>query len=262
MKKPKGPKVLLLDIETAPILAYVWNIWQQDIGLNQIKSDWFILAWAAKWLGDPPSKIMYQDQRKAKNIEDDKKLLEGIWKLLDEADIIVTQNGRAFDEKRLNARFILNGFPPPSSFKHIDTKRIAKKRFAFTSTRLEYMSGKLNKKYKKQKHNEFAGFELWTECLKGNKKAWKSMEKYNKYDVLSLEELYQKFQPWDNTVNFDIYTDEVEPRCNCGSTKFKKNGFGYTSVGKFQRYVCTECGSERRSRKNLLSKEKKKSITR
>lgn len=254
------PKILLLDIETAPIIAQVWDIWDQNVSLNQIKSDWHILAWAAKWLGEPASKIMYQDQRNAKNVEDDKELLKGIWKLMDEADIIITQNGKAFDEKKLNARFILNGFKPPSSFKHIDTKLIASKKFAFTSNKLEYMTSKLCKKFKKLKHKKYPGHELWTECLKGNMQAWKEMEKYNKYDVLSLEELYNKLQPWDSSINFDVYSDELEHVCACGSKRFRKNGFKFTSVGKYQRYVCLDCGSEAKDRTNLLSKDKKASI--
>jgi hypothetical protein len=32
-------KVLILDIETAPISAYVWGIWQQNVGTHQIQSD-------------------------------------------------------------------------------------------------------------------------------------------------------------------------------------------------------------------------------
>src|SRR5579885_3368369 len=175
------PKILLFDIETAPMLAHVWDLWDQNVGLNQIKSDWHILAWAAKWYGDPPHKIMYMDQRNVKNIADDRKILKGIWKLLNEADIVITQNGKAFDEKKLNARFIIQGFNPPSSFKHIDTRQIAKKRFAFTSNKLEYMTNKLCTKYKKLDHAKFYGFNLWSECLKGNIKAWKEMEKYNKH---------------------------------------------------------------------------------
>lgn len=246
------PRILVYDIETAPILGYVWGLWENTLGLNQVKSDWYILAWAAKWLDDPPSKIMYQDQRKAKNIEDDKELLKGIWKLLDEADIVVTQNGKNFDEKKLNARFVLNGMPPPSSYKHIDTRQIAKRKFAFTSSKLEYMTSRLNKKYVKQSHKSFPGFELWTECLKGNKKAWKEMEKYNKYDVLSLEELYKKLQPWDNSINFSPYYDTKELVCACGSKKFVANGFFYSAHGKSQRYRCSKCGREAKQRGNLI----------
>ena len=260
-KKHVGPKVLVYDIETAPMLGYVWDIWDQNVGLNQIYSDWYVLAWAAKWMHEGPSKVMYQDQRKAKNIEDDKELLKGIWKLLDEADVVVTQNGKRFDEKKLNARFIVHGMQPPSSYQHIDTRQIAKRKFAFTSNKLEYMTDTLNKKYKKSKHAKFSGFELWKECLKGNKAAWKEMEHYNKYDVLSLEELYLKLQPWDNTLNVNLYTpDNHELLCACGSKKFKKNGFKYTSVGKYQRYKCLDCGSEMKDRKNLFSKEKKEKL--
>lgn len=254
-----GPKVLFIDIETSPILGYVWGLWENNLDLSQIKNDWHLLSWSAKWKGDPSNKVMYMDQRNAKNIEDDSKILTGVWNLLDETDIIVTQNGKSFDEKKLNARFILNGMKPPSPFKHIDTMRIAKKRFAFTSNKLAYMSEKLCKN-KKLKHKKFPGFELWTECLKGNKEAWNEMRKYNIMDVIALEELYNKLQPWDNTINFSAYTSENAHRCNCGSSAIRKKGFGYTKRGRFQRYVCTDCGANFSNYENLLSKEKRKSI--
>jgi len=254
------PKILILDIETAPILGHVWGLWDQNIGLNQIKSDWHVLSWSAKWFGD--KKIMYQDQRTSKSIEDDKKLLEGIWKLLNEADIIVTQNGKAFDQKKLFARFILNGMKPPSSFKHIDTKQIASRHFAFTSNKLEYLTSKLCTKHKKLKTKKFQGFELWKACLAGNKAAWDEMERYNKADVLSLEELYTKLIPWDSSINFALYSDEPVDICSCGSKEFKRNGYCYTSVGKYQRHKCIKCGAELRSGQNEFSKEKRQSLLR
>lgn len=259
MRKPKeGPKVLLLDIETCPVLGYVWALWDQNVSVNQIKTDWSILSWSAKWLGE--KEIMYADQRHAKNIENDAKMLKGIYNLLDEADVVITQNGRQFDQKKLFARFVINGFMPPSSFKHIDTKLLAKKHFGFTSASLEYMSEKLCLKYKKLRHEKFAGFELWKQCLAGNKAAWREMEKYNKHDVLALEELYTKLVPWDSSVNFSLYTDAEDNVCKCGGEHFVKNGFFYTSVGKYQRYKCVECGAETRSRENLFSMGKRKSI--
>lgn len=253
---PKGPRVLIFDIETAPILGYVWGLWENNLALNQIKQDWFVLSWSAKWLGDSPDKVMYQDSRGTKDVENDKKLLIGIWQLLDQADVVITQNGKKFDQKKLNARFILNGFQPPSSYKHIDTLVIAKKHFGFTSNKLEYMTDKLCTKYKKQKHAKFSGFELWKACLAGNLEAWQEMETYNKYDVLSLEELYTKLIPWENGVNFNLYTgDDEEETCKCGSDSFIKKGFYYTNVSKFQRYRCKNCGSETRDRTNLLGKK-------
>jgi hypothetical protein len=260
-KEKQGPKILIFDIETSPLISYTWGIWDQTVGLNQIKEDWYVLAWSAKWLDDAPSKIMYKDQRGEKKISDDKKLMEGIWALLDEADIVVTQNGKAFDVKKLNARFILHGMRPPSGYRHIDTKVLAKKYFAFTSNKLEYMTDKLCTKYKKLSHKKFPGFSLWTECLAGNEEAWKEMEKYNKYDVLSLEELYKKMAPWDNSINFGVYNDKIEQKCSCGSEKeLYKKGFAYTANGKFQRYLCLDCGKQHQGKQNLLSIEKRKSL--
>ncbi len=258
--KLNRPKVLIFDIETAPIIGHVWSLWENNVSLNQIVADWHVLSWSAKWLDDPPTKIMYEDQSKAKIISDDAKLLEGIWKLLDEADVVITQNGKHFDQKKLNARFILNKMQPPSSYKHIDTKVIASKHFGFTSNKLEYMTDKLCVKYKKLKHKEFPGHEMWVECLAGNQKAWAAMEKYNKYDVLALEELYHILIPWDNSINFNLYHDETDHVCKCGSTSFAKNGFYYTSAGKYQKHKCKQCGAEIRDKQNLFSKEKRDSL--
>ena len=91
------PKILIWDLETAPMLGYIWKLWDNDVALNQLHTDWYILSWSAKWHGD--DKVMYMDQRNAPNIEDDRKLLKGIWKLLDQADVVVTQNGKSFDQK-------------------------------------------------------------------------------------------------------------------------------------------------------------------
>jgi hypothetical protein len=258
MNESNGPRILLIDIETSPIVSYTWGLWDQNVGLNQIKEDWYILSWGAKWLHD--KNIMYQDLRCSKTPENDSPLLKSMWKLLDKADIVITQNGKKFDIKKLNARFIINGFQPPSSFKQIDTLEIAKKHFAFTSNKLEYMADKINTKYKKLKHEQFSGFEMWKECLKGNMKAWKAMEKYNKYDVLSLEELYNKMIVWDKGVNLNHYYDYPTQICSCGSTEQIKKGFEYSAVSKFQRYKCTNCGKSSVDRVNLFTKDKRKSL--
>lgn len=263
-----NPKVLILDIETSPLLSYTWDIWQQDISLGQIVKEWDILSWSAKWLQNPKTKetygphntVMYMDQRNARKIEDNKKLLKGIWELMDQADIILTQNGKKFDVKKLNAKFILAGMQPPSSFKQIDTLVIAKKFFAFTSNKLEWMTKKLCSKNKKLDHKKFPGFTLWVECIKGNKEAWAEMEAYNKMDIISLEELFWVLQAWDSTINFNLYNDNTINKCKCGSTTFIKKGFSFSAVGKYQRFRCKGCGAETKGRTNLLTKSKKLTI--
>lgn len=253
-------KVLLLDIETAPIIAHTWGIWGRDIALNQIMQDWAIIAWSAKWLGDPESKMFYADQRGVKNVYDDAKLLKGIWKLIDEADVIITQNGVSFDMKKLNARFAINGYPPPSSYRQIDTKLIAKKKFGFTSNRLMHLAEVLKLPKQKLKSKKFPGHDLWVQCLAGNLEAWKEMELYNKSDVLALEALYNKLQPWDSNIDFNTLHDGDEHRCACGSTSFAKNGLKKTIRGVFQRYRCSDCGAEYRDKVNLIPAAKRQAM--
>jgi DNA polymerase elongation subunit (family B) len=251
----KKPKILIFDIETSPIEAYVWGLRDQNVGLQQIKEDWSVLSWSAKWLGE--KEVMYADTRNEKNPRNDKKILQQIWKLLDESDVVITQNGLSFDAKKLNSRFIIQGMQPPSSYRHIDLLRISRKQFAHTSNKLAYVTDKLNKKYKKLDHKKFPGFSMWKECLKGNKNAFKEMEIYNKYDVLSLEESYNLYKSWDNSINLNVYNEDGSVVCTCGSTSLLKRGFSYSNTGKFQRYRCNKCGKEFKDGVNLLKNTKK-----
>lgn len=261
MKNEKsGPKILVFDIETSPIITYTWGLFDQTVGLNQIKQDWNIIAWAAKWYGDPASKVMYQDNRNAKSIHDDKRLVQGLADLVNEADIVITQNGDYFDVRKLSARAIINGLDPIKRCKSTDIYKEGKRIFGFTSHRLEYISNTLNKKYKKLRHNEYPGFELWKAVLDGEKRAWDVMKKYTIHDVLSTEEAYQKMQGWIRTQNLGAYYDE-KLRCRCGSTDLYKKGFVYTDMGKYQGYKCKACGKRPKGSINLLSPEKRRHLT-
>jgi hypothetical protein len=259
--KPDGPRVLLIDIETAPLKSFTWGLWQQNVGLNQIDSEWFILSYSAKWLGTSEDEIMYDDMRGVVHTENDTHLLDALWKLLDEADIVLGQNSKKFDIKKINARFVMNGYKPPSPYKQIDTLIIAKQVFGFTSNKLEWMTDKLCKKYKKQTHGKFAGFELWKQMMLDNPEAWAECEVYNKYDVLSLEELYLVLAAWDGKhPNFNLYHDKDEHVCRCGSHRVVEDGYAYTAKSKFQQYRCLDCGATTRDSVNLFSKDKRKTL--
>lgn len=230
-------KVLILDIETSPLIVYVWELKDQYVGLNQMIQDWEIMAWSAKRLGEPASSIRYYDKRHNK---DDKAILQPLWEMLNEADIVITQNGKAFDAKKINARFMLHKMPPPKPYKHLDTYLIAKNAAAFTSHSLEYLSERLNTKYKKLSHSKFPGLSLWKECLKGNKEAWEEMKKYNIHDVLSTEEFYLKIRAWAPASAPDVYSRLGECK-TCGSRHLIKQGFDRTKTGIWQQLQCTKC---------------------
>jgi predicted RNA-binding Zn-ribbon protein involved in translation (DUF1610 family) len=256
------PRILVLDIETSPILAHVWGIWQQNVGLNMIKAEWCILSYCAKWLGD--DRIIYADNSKQKNKEDDRRLLVHLWKLLDKADMVIAHNGKKFDMRKIQARFLLNGMPPPSPVKVIDTLLEARRHFAMTSQKLEFLTDKLCTKHKKLKHAKFAGFALWRECLAGNQEAWAEMKEYNIADVLSLEELYYILRPWMTghpnvgAYNPDETTDAAKCPA-CGSLDVIRKGQRYTQVGQYTRYLC-KCGHWSRGRLMTNTKEARKNL--
>lgn len=258
----KRPKILFVDIETAPILGYVWTLWQNNLGLNQIAKEWSILSYCAKWYGDPT--VIYEDTSRERKPENDKRLVRSLHKLLDQADIVVAQNGVRFDVKKINTRFVLLGMPPPSPFRVVDTMLEARRHFGFTSNKLEWMTDKLCTTHKKKRHAKFPGFELWRECLAGNTEAWKEMREYNEADVLSLEELYLVLRPWmsghPNVGNYDEETGDG-PKCpHCGSTHVRRKGLRYTQVGQYPRYHCQACKAWSRGRLTVNSREHKANL--
>lgn len=258
-----GPKVLILDIETAPMEVYSWGMFNQNFGLEQVMLHSSILSWSAKWMGAPAETIMYMDVRNQEDVRNDKEILGPLHSLLDEADCVITQNGVRFDIPKINSRLAVHKFKPYSSFKNIDTLQIAKKVFGFDSNKLAHLTELFCEKYKKLDHSEYPGFSLWKACMDGEQKAFKVMEKYNKHDVLALEELYvDHLMPWDNSVNFAAFSDEYKFRCNCGNDEVlpRKGHYHITKRSKFQKYVCTVCGKEHRGSENLFSKERRKEL--
>ncbi len=257
----QGPRIVTLDIETAPIQSYHWGLWDQNIGLEMVCVEWTILSFSAKWLGD--KRVIYKDTggRGAGKVRDDKALLQELWHILDEADIVVAQNGQAFDVKKINARMLMAGMKPYSPIKIVDTMLVAKKHFSFTSNKLAWMSEHLTTA-KKQVHKLFPGFELWAECLKDNAKAWAEMKKYNCVDTIATEELYLKVLPWieghPNVGNYSSAETIVCPKC--GSDDVQKRGSAYTQTGQYHRYQCKACGGWARSRKTTNTKTKRDSL--
>lgn len=235
-------KTLILDIETSPILAYVWGIRDQVIGLDQIHTDWHIMAWSAKWLGDKA--IHYYDVRKHPG--NDLPILKPLWEMLNEADIVITQNGRRFDSKKINARFMLNHMKRPSPYRHFDTYELVKDVAAFTSNRLEYLTGQFCEKHKKSSHAKYGGWRLWIECLKGNKTAWDEMKAYNIKDVLSTEELYLKIRAWAPEKFPKVYemTDAAKECGSCGYVgKMIEGKLRKAKTKKYRQHTCPKCGS-------------------
>ena len=251
----KHAKILIVDIETAPKVAYVWRFFKENIGAKQVREHGHIMSFAAKWLNSDD--IIYEENRK----EDDSNIVSSLVDLFDQADIVVAHNGQRFDFPQIMGRAVVHGIKPPSPYKIVDTLKVSRFEFGFPSHSLEYLAKVLGCKEKLQ-HKNFPGFELWLECLRGNNEAWKEMREYNIQDIITLEEIYLKMRPWMRRhPNIGAITEDDKIACpKCGSHKMVKRGFAYTNVGKYQRYVCNSCGGWSRSRYTLMPDEAKKNL--
>ena len=246
---PKGspkvdlPKILLFDIETSLMEVYVWGLYKQFIPHTNIIKDengnvktWFCLSWAAKWLYDDTilSDIVTPIESIAR---DDSRILKSIWKLLDEADIVIGHNGDRFDLRKLNARFIDNEMNPPSPFRTIDTLKVARKEFAFVSYKQDFLT-----KHFKLPQKLSTEFQLWVDCMEGNQKRLDEMAEYNRHDVMGLEEVYLKLRPYiKNHPNLGVLMDmDVCPNCGCEHLDETEATY-FTSANQFPVYRCQGC---------------------
>lgn len=236
MKKVnKKPRILLYDIETAPNLAYVWGKYQQDV--IAYEEEWYMLSFAYKWF-DGRRIYCHTINEFSDRPGSDKSLVKKLWKLFDEADIIIAHNGDAFDNKKSNARFLYWNMKPPSPYKTIDTLKIARRYFKFNSNRLDDLA-KILRLGQKVKH---AGFDLWLGCMQGDESAWKTMIKYNKHDVNLLEKIYMRLRAWtDNHPNVSAL-DRPDACPACGSSSLESKGWKYMKTRRYRQYKCRNCG--------------------
>lgn len=234
-------KILLYDIETMSNLAYVWAKYEQNV--IAYEKEWYMLSFAYKWLDEKQTYVKSLPDFKSyrRNKMDDKALVTELWKLFNEADIIIAHNGASFDIKKTNAKFIEHGLVPPSPYKIIDTKLVAKRYFNFNSNKLDDLANLFGFGRK----IDTGGFELWLGCASGDEKSWKKMCTYNKHDVVLLEKIYLKMRPWMvNHPHMGTLNDDRDSCSNCGEDKLQKRGFGIRgNFTKVQRYQCTGCGA-------------------
>lgn len=240
----RNPKILVWDIETSHTLAAIFSLFKDNTRHSDIIQEWYIICAAWKWLGDKDTQsvsVLDDPKRFAKNPNDDYHVVKVLHDILSQADAIVHHYGDNFDIKKLNTRLIHYGFDPLPPIVQIDTYKICKSKFKFMSNRLDYVGHYLGVG---GKMDTTPG--LWLECLRGVKRAVRDMVAYNKQDVELLEKVYVKLAPFAPTkLNMNhFYGDDEDPVCRlCASSHLQKRGFRYSTVSKFQRYQCQECGA-------------------
>lgn len=245
-------KILHIDIETAPNVCYTWGLFNQNIGINQIVEPGYTLCYAAKW--DHSKEIMFD----AEWLSGMGNMLKSVHKLLTEADVVVHYNGRKFDIPTLSREFIKYDMPPPNPFQQVDLYSTVRNRFKFASNKLDWVCQELGLGNKV--HHR--GMSLWNDCMEGNKKAQREMERYNKQDVRLLPKLYKRLLPWiKNHPNYGLFGTHSDIICtNCGSTHVQARGMSRTATQMYQRYQCQGCGTWLKGRKTELDPSERENI--
>lgn len=259
------PKVLLYDLETSMIQAYTWGLWKQNISIDAIVQDWYILCFSARWLGEEATmscSLHHFPVKEGCSFKDNEEhLVKTLWHLVDEADALIAYNGKKFDKKKMNAKFLEYGLPEPSPYKIIDPMLIVKGNFALTSNKMDYVAkyvsdveeGKLK-----------TGLQLWIDCMNGDERAMEEMQTYCDQDIDVLERVYMSVRHWDsNSPNLALHYEDDTPRCNsCGSTELTpiENKYHHTNLSAFSLVRCDHCRKILRDRTNVLSKDKRKSL--
>lgn len=204
------------------------------MSLGQLRETSEVMCFAARWVDEPKKNIIFKSTF-SDGVEG---MRRAAWDLLDEADALLSWNGKGFDTKHMQREFLLGHYGPTSPFVEIDMLKTARTKFKFVSNKLEHVANQLGLGGK-VKHS---GFDLWLRCMAQDPEAWAEMEKYNKQDVHLLVDIYERFLPWISghpNQNLFVGTDGLCPRC--ASDTLQKRGERSTSVGTYQRLYCRSC---------------------
>jgi RNase_H superfamily len=239
-------KILLWDVETSSIDIHVrqygLKVYNKYLNWKDIHRDWTMLGGSWMWLEDEVPRCVSVSSQ---NPFDDEFVVRRMHEILQQADVSVAHNGDNFDIKKFNTRALFYDLDPISHIHTIDTLKVAKKHFSFTSNSLGALAKTLKLEDKGQSPD-------WNKILSGCPEELAKMREYNRIDVLVLKQVYLKLRPWiSNHHNLQPYSmvqdviGKVIKCCKaCGSLNIRKNGVYKTNSGNFtgkHKYKCNDC---------------------
>lgn len=230
MIKLPDQKILVLDIETKPTLAYIWSPKVDWLPSEMIVEPGSILCVGAKWVGEKDTQTRLFSTWEHGH----EGMLENIHEMMSYADAIVGFNQAKFDCPKLLGEFLLHGFNPPPPCTMVDCLKEVKK-FGFLMNKLAFVGPLLSVGGKL----EHEGFNLWKKVMAGDKDAQKRMAKYCIQDVNMTEKLYLRIRPYIRTHPHMGRTGHEECPV-CGGTHVQSRGTTRTRTYKVQRLQCQE----------------------
>lgn len=224
------PKILIWDIEST--------------ALNSTFGTVLCIGW--KFLDEDEVYIPTILDAKSSHLKDDSILVDQFVEAFDKADIHVTWYGERFDLPMINSKLIKYGRNPLPNKPHLDLWKTARKHFKLHSNRLAVWGEYLGCENQKTPitHDD------WLHAALGDEGAMEQVVDHCFYDVLVLEEVFDKMRPWiKEEPAHQLFTGGEPMSCpSCGSTHLQKRGFHVARTRKYQRWACQECGKWSRSR--------------
>lgn len=241
----KKKKILIWDVETSTI-EITLNTYELKNKLRwfpfeSIKRDWIMFGAAWKWHGEDAVSCISVSPR---NPENDEEVIRRLHEILSQADVLVGHNSDSFDYKKFNTRAIFYGLHPVRPVEAIDTLKISRKYFKFTSNSLRYIAKYLGLEQKDESPD-------WSKILSGDADELRKMREYNKQDVIVTEQLFNRLMPYHHTAPTlyanarDISGATIHTCPSCGSCDTVKNGFRINRkmTHRIQRNLCKACGA-------------------
>lgn len=248
-----GAKVLFLDVEVAPSITVAFSRFKAFASPDHVLQEPYMLTYVVKWMHEDVTYGNTLLDTEHVHLQDDGQLISALWEYLNDADIVVAQNAK-FDRGWFNQRCIIHGLNPPSPYKLVDTLQMLKRNFSLPSNSLAAAAQYFNLTRKKS----HSGIDMWIKCMNGDAEAFEEMLDYNDGDVVTLEELYKKIQPFSNDLpNMSLYYKDAKPRCvGCGSSDIAPTKYlAHTALSSFETMQCRCCGKYSRTRKNVRTKQ-------
>ena len=188
--------------------------------------------------------VLDDQARYKKNPHDDQYVIKVLHNLMLKADVLIHHKGDSFDRPYLNTRALAHGLPPLPPVATIDTYKVAKANFFLNSNSLNYLGTFLG--LGEKIHTEH---KLWLRVLNGERKAVEEMVRYNKQDVVLLEQIFTKLQPYvQSHFNRELMGGDGCPRC--GSHNIQSRGYHKAISRVYRRLQCQDCAGWFRSTVN------------
>ena len=181
----RRPRILFWDIESSLMPVAVFQLAHNDwINPENILSDRYIICASWRWEGSKKVEsvsVLDDPKRFKRDPHDDLHVVEVLHEVLSQADVLIAHNGDAFDKRYVDTRILYHGLEALPPIASVDTYKIAKTKFNFTSNKLDYIGQylKLGKKLD-------TSHGLWLRVLSGDESAIREMVTYNKQDVILL----------------------------------------------------------------------------